>query len=155
MEPSKQNLHIKSTLTVSPEDYMVDRVIYKIELYTKLSHQMKFRYQLTSIVGIVCAAIVPALINLSVNRVAPTILSLVVTILVSLEKLFHFREHWQNYDAIAALLRSEQIQFQTNAGTYKGKQDHEAFELFVERVEKDISEERSDTIGMRTSEVEK
>jgi len=155
MEQSKQNLHIKRTLTVSPEDYMVDRVIYKIELYTKLSHQMKFRYQLTSIVGIVCAAIVPALINFSVNRVAPTILSLVVTILVSLEKLFHFREHWQNYDRIAALLRSEQIQFQTNAGPYKGKQDHEAFELFVERVEKDISEERSDTIGMRTSEAEK
>jgi hypothetical protein len=155
MEHGKQNPHIKSALAVTPEDYMVDRVIYKIEVYTKLGHQMKFRYQLTSIVGIACAAIVPALINLSVNRVVPTILSLVVTILVSLEKLFHFREHWRNYDAIAALLRSEQIQFQTNAGPYKGKPDDQAFELFVERIEKGLSEERSDTIGMRTSEMEK
>jgi hypothetical protein len=70
--------------------------------------------------------------------------------------LFHFREHWRNYDDIAAFLRSEQLHFQTLAGVYKekaGKPD-EAFRLFVRRIEEGIKEERSDTIEMRTRETE-
>jgi hypothetical protein len=148
--------HIKPTLSVTPDEYMKDRVVYKINQYTKLSGQQKLLYQLTSIIGIVCAASVPVLINLSVNVALPTILSLVVTILVSLEKLFHFREHWRNYDAIAAFLRSEQLQFQTRAGVYKEKdsKSDDAFRLFVRRIEDGVKDERNDTIEMRTRENE-
>ena len=148
--------HIKPTLSVTPDEYMKDRVVYKIELYAKLSKQQKLWYQLTSIIGIICAASVPVLINLGVNVALPTILSLAVTILVSFEKLFHFREHWRNYDAIAAFLRSEQLQFQTGAGVYKEKasKPDDAFRLFVRRIEGGVKDERNDTIEMRTRENE-
>jgi hypothetical protein len=111
-------------------------------------------YLATSLVGIVVAASVPAAINLGFDPVVPTILSLIVTILVSAEKLFHFREHWRNYDEMAAFLRSEQLQFQTGSSDYKDKdQDGDkAFCRLVTRVEQAISSERKDTIEMRTQE---
>jgi len=155
-QPSAVESHIKPQLSISAEDYMKDRVVYKINLYAKKSAQQKFWYQLTSVLGIICAASVPVLINLGVGVTVPTLLSLVVTILVSLEKVFHFREHWRNYDAIAAFLRSEQLQFQTVSGVYKEKagKPEEAFRLFVRRIEEGIKEERNDTIEMRTRETE-
>lgn len=126
------------------------RVVRKINVYDKLSKQQKFRYQVTSLFGIVLAASVPVSINLCDDPLVPTILSLIVTILISMEKLFHFREHWRNYDEMAAFLRSEQLQFQTGAGEYEDKD--KAFSHFVTRVEQAISSERKDTIEMRTSE---
>jgi hypothetical protein len=146
--------HIKPMLSITPEEYMQDRVVYKINTYTKLSRQHKLRYELTSIIAIVCAASVPALINYGWNNALPTALSLIVTILISMEKLFHFREHWRNYDEIAAFLRSEQLQYQTLSGVYKEKASRhdEAFRLFVRRIEDGIKDERSATIEMRTRE---
>lgn len=150
----KSDSHIKPQLAITPEEYMKDRVVYKIQVYDKLSKQHKFRYQTTSLVGIILAASVPVLINLGVGTIVPTVLSLIVTILVSVEKLFHFREHWRNYDELAAVLRSEQLKFQTKAGEY-AREDHDAdgiFKKFVTRIEQAISEERKETIEMRTRE---
>jgi hypothetical protein len=155
-QPGIHSSHIKSVLSISPEEYMKDRVVYKIDVYTKKSEQHKSWYQLTSVLGIILASSVPVLINLDVNVIVPTVLSLVVTILVSLEKLFHFREHWRNYDAIAAFLRSEQLQYQTLSGVYKEKAGNpgDAFQAFVRRIEEGIKDERNDTIEMRTRENE-
>ena len=154
--PSGQNAHIKPQLSISPEEYMKDRVVYKINRYTEKSEQNKFWYQLTSVIAIICSASVPILINLGVAAIVPTILSLVVTLLVSLDKLFHFREHWRNYDAMAAFLRSEQLQFQTLSGPYRKKASRpkEAFQLFAKNIETGIKEERNDTIEMRTKETD-
>lgn len=87
----KQDSHIKEQLSITPEEYMKDRVVYKIKVYDRLSKQQERLYQTTSLVGIILAASVPVLINLQVNSIVPTVLSLIVTILVSMEKLFHFR----------------------------------------------------------------
>jgi len=150
---SLETSHIKPTVSITPDEYMKDRVVYKINLYDKLSKRQKFWYQLTSVSGVVGAASVPVLINLGVNTALPTFLSLAVTILVSLEKLYHFREHWRNYDGIAAFLRSEQLQFQTLAGVYTETcKPDDAFRLFVKRVEGGVKDERNDTIEMRTRE---
>lgn len=150
----REDSHIKPQLAITPEEYMKDRVVYKICVYDQLSQQQKWLYLATSFAGIVLAASVPVLINLDFEPFVPTIISLIVTILVSIEKLFHFREHWRNYDEMAAFLRSEQVQFQTGAGAYQDKdQDKDrAFYRFVTRVEQAISNERKDTIGMRTRE---
>jgi len=158
--------HIKPKLAIDPEEYMQDRAIYKMERYARKSMWHKYWYQWTSVAVIVFSASVPVLINLSdnvpvlntftFNILVPTLLSLAVTILVSLEKLFHFREHWRNYDAMAAFLRSEQLQFQTHSGAYREKsaKPEDAFRHFVKRIEEGIKEERNDTIAMRTREVE-
>lgn len=153
-EKSAEVSHIKPDLSISREEYMKDRVVYKINLYDKLSKEQKFRYQITSLVGIILSASVPALITVGVPSVIPTVLSVMVTILIAVEKLFHFREHWRNYDMLAAYLRTEQLKYQTGAGEYAKKaQDAEkAYKLFVKRVERAIQDERNDTIGMRTGE---
>lgn len=153
-ENGKPGSHIKPQLSITPEEYMHDRVIYKMQVYDRLSKQQKLLYQTTSLVGIILAASVPVLINLGVDSIVPTVLSLIVTILVSVEKLFHFREHWRNYDEMAAFLRSEQLKFQTKAGEYARKDDNSdpSFQKFVTRTERAIIDERKETIEMRTRE---
>jgi hypothetical protein len=37
-----------------PEEFMTDRVIYKINLYTRLSDQNRFWYPLMSVIAIIC-----------------------------------------------------------------------------------------------------
>lgn len=151
---SGQESHIKQDLTISPDDYMRDRVIYKMNVYERLGKHHRVYYLGISLVAIILAAAVPVLINLQVDSIISTIISLIVTILISTEKLFHFREHWRNYDEMAAFLRSEQVKFQTRSGEYQPKDmdNDKAFHLFVARIERAISNERNETIEMRTSE---
>lgn len=164
--------HIKPRLSITQLEYMQDRVIYKMQLYDALADEQKWRYRTTSLISIILAPAVPVLINLGVDTIYPTILSLIVTIMVSVEKLFHFREHWRHYDEMAAFLRSEQLQFQTRAGEYAKRAapqpaeagpseaeqkaqpdaDGDAFQHFVTRIEQAISNERRETIEMRTTE---
>ena len=150
----KENL--RDALEISPEDYMKSRVNYKMEIYGTLSNRHRWFYYIASFTSIVCAAIVPVLISLGTGYQLPaTILSLLVTIFVSMEKLFHFRQHWRNYDSIESFLRSEQIYFQTRSGVYDEKDEKDAFELFVRRIEDAIKNEREQTIEMRTQEISK
>lgn len=143
-------------LEISPEDYMRERVHYKMTRYGKISRKHRWFYYITSFASIVCAAIVPVLISLGNDFQLPaTILSLLVTIFVSVEKLFHFRQHWRNYDSIESFLRSEQLYFQTHSGVYDKKNEKDAFELFVRRIEDAIKNEREQTIEMRTQEIPK
>lgn len=164
-------------LEIEHKDYMRERVHFKMKIYGKLGNRHRWLYYITSFTAIVCAAIVPVLISQNDDKFKfpATILSLLVTILVSLEKLFHFRQHWRNYDSIESFLRSEQLYFQTRSGVYAEKDDNdkkevkdgkedeakksanakEAFELFVRRIEDAIKNERDQTIEMRTQEISK
>jgi hypothetical protein len=106
---------------------------------------------MTSVAAIAGAA-VPVLINLrDVPSIVPTLLSLLVTVLVTLEGVFHFREHWKNYDLMKSFLRQEACLFQASGGPYRNKPVADAFVLLVERVEDAIAKERAQTIEMRTS----
>ena len=58
----------------------------------------------------ICAALVPMLVNApGVDKIYPTIASLVVVVIVALEGVFHPREVWRNYDLISAVLREEEM----------------------------------------------
>lgn len=152
----KEREKLFDALEISPEEYMKTRVHFKMDIYGKLSMKHRWFYYITSFASIVCAAIVPVLISLGNDyQLSATILSLMVTILVSMEKLFHFRQHWRNYDSIESFLRSEQVYFQTHSGVYDKKSEKEAFELFVRRIEDAIKNEREQTIEMRTQEISK
>jgi hypothetical protein len=146
----EKNLRLQLELT--PEEYLKDRVIYKISLYGRLSKRHRWFYYISSLISIVCAALVPVLISQKFEVYA-MILSLIVTIFVSMEKLFHFRQHWRNYDSIESFLRREQIYYQTRTSVYDGKKDEEAFDSFVKRIEEGIKQERDETIEMRTKEI--
>lgn len=136
----------------TPDDYLRTRIDYKTEAYRIKGARYRWGYITMASVGAMSAAVVPVLINLKdVPSIYPTLLSLLVTILVSLEGVFHFREHWKNYDLMKSFLRQEACLFQARAGAYREMEANAAFSLLVERVEEEIAKERAQTIQMRTS----
>ena len=91
----------------------------------------------------------PAMINIAgVPDWMPTLASLIVAIVIAFEGIFRPREHWRNYDTIAAELRSEEMMYSTKTGPY---QEVNAFDVLVKRVEDLIAAERAATIVMRTT----
>jgi hypothetical protein len=134
----------------TPEEYLRTRVAFKTEAYRVKGTMYRWCYLTTATTSAVAAATVPVLINLTVDKIYPTILSLVVTVLVGIEGIFHWREHWKNYDLMKTFLRQEAYLFEAGAGAYRGKTPEDAFKLLVERVEDQISKERAQTIQMRT-----
>jgi len=144
--------HASTYSALTPEEYLRTRVDFKTEAYRAKGERYRWSYLIMASASVIAAATVPVLIN--VTRVPPivsTVLSLLVTILVGLEGIIHFREHWKNYDLIKSFLRQEACLFQAHAGAYRGRTDDEAFKLLVERVEEAISKERAQTIQMRTA----
>jgi hypothetical protein len=152
-------------ISIEPEDYMNRRAVYKINTYERLAKQQKRWYRVFGLVALLGSATVPVLINLDetylsgMDRVLlTTAISLLVTIAVSIEKLFQFREHWRSYDGVAAALHHEQLQFQARAGVYSEKaleKDPEgvsAFQKFVVRFEGLIDQEKSDRIDWETTQ---
>ena len=136
----------------SPEEYLETRLDYKTNVYTRKGDRYRWSYLSMTSTAAIAGAAVPVLINLrDVPSIVPTLLSLLVTILVTLEGVFHFREHWKNYDLMKSFLRQESCLYQASAGPYRNKAEAEAFVLLVERVEDAIAKERAQTIEMRTS----
>jgi hypothetical protein len=136
----------------TPAEYVETRVNYKTEAYNRKGIFYKYCFLGSATLMMISAALVPVMINLDdVPKYVPTLLSLLVTILVGLEGVFHFREHWKNYDLIKSFLRQEACMFQAGAGVYREKPENERFLLLVERVEDAIAKERSQTIEMRTA----
>jgi hypothetical protein len=107
----------------------------------------------TGSLSIISSAAVPVLINansLLLSERYATFVSLFVTILVSLERLFRFREYWRNFDFAEEALKREKYLFQARSGDYDRKNDEDAFQLFVKRFEEQIRQERLQTLDDRT-----
>ena len=147
--------HASTYSAYTPKEYLDTRVDFKTEAYRAKGERYRWSYLIMASASAIAAATVPVLINLKeVPPVFPTVLSLLVTILVGLEGIIHFREHWKNYDLIKSFLRQEACLFQAHAGAYRGKTDDEAFRLLVEHVEEAIAKERAQTIQMRTARMD-
>lgn len=136
---------------VDAVQYLETRVNFKTDTYTAKAERYRYSYLILTTLAAISAAAVPVLINLNVPKLAPTLLSLLVTILVSVEGIFHLREHWRNYDLMKSWLRQEACLFEAKGGAYRNKDANEAFILLVERVEDGIAKERAQTIEMRTA----
>src|SRR3990172_446966 len=100
---------------LNPETYFKERVDDKIRAYTRLSRIYRGAYLIVGTLSITASASVPVLINADLGErfptLFPTLLSLFVTILVSLERLFRFREYWRNFDFAEEALRRGEIFF--------------------------------------------
>jgi hypothetical protein len=154
-------LNIEEYVTLSLEEYVKKRVAVKINGYSRAARTQRRWYLLTSTVAIIGSATVPVLVNLGkvtnggIDPVlVTTVISLIVTILVSAEKLYRFREHWRSYDAVAAALHYEQLLFQSRAGIYgrKGVTGEQLYPQFVKRFEGLILEEKNMRIAMETDQ---
>lgn len=156
-EHEQQEPKIGSKWKRNAEQYMTDRVQFKINLYYRKAKMYRFWYLFISVVVCIGAAVVPVFINMGrENRlflVIASILSLLVSIGVGLQEIFRFREHWRNYSLVDSNLRNEEMLYSTSAGKYKlvKNDEEEKLNLFVENIEELIKDERIDTINMRTA----
>ena len=143
---------VVSKLQRKPEDYIKDRVQYKINSYTRKGRNFRVLYWAMASFAAIGSIVVPGLMNLeSVPMWIPTALSLCVAAVVALEGIFHPRELWRNYDLIAAGLREEEMRYSTQGEPYNDPA--KAFNVFVKNVEDMIKAERQDTIGLRTAPI--
>ncbi|MEJ2266190.1 MAG: DUF4231 domain-containing protein [Anaerolineales bacterium] len=137
------------------EAYIEDRVEYKINRYGEKADRYRNLYWAMASIAAIGSALVPALINIpEIDKLFPTIVSLIVAITVALDRVFRPREIWRNYDLVSAVIREEEMRYSTKTGDYaitKPDQDRIAFETFVDRVEDAIAREREETILLRTS----
>ena len=152
---SHQKLRAYGSMT--PEEYVDERLNQFREWYDKKAVTAKNLYQWMRVATVVGGAIVPVLINLPIKNinVFTTVISLMVVILVSLESVYHFREQWKNYRATEQLLAKEYFNFVTAEGPYKYQKENEAFLNFVDRVENAIASENASTLNVMTTLSEK
>ncbi len=151
-EPGGKSAPVISKLKRTPEDYIKERVQYKINEYVKKGFRYRIAYRVLASIAAIGAALVPALINIpDLRTIYPTMASMAVAVAVALEGVFHTREHWRNYDMISAFLREEEMRFSTRAEPYAREQsEDQSFKTFVDRIEDAIAKERAETIVQRT-----
>lgn len=133
--------------------YANERVSFNIIKYRWKAKMCRNIYLYTNLLGILFSSAVPILINLKINQLVPTVISFLVVVVVSLEKVFHFRDRWKNYQTTEESLRKELYLVETKSGKYKGKNYEEQFDLLVSSVELIIEQERKDTIVVRSAEI--
>ena len=153
---------------LQPADYLQDRLIFKIQLYFKLSRRCEKAYRFSAFSTLCFGALVPVVMNWNylkgysighetdLGTFLATVFSIIVIILVSLETTFHFRERLQNYKKTEDQLTHELYIYQSGSEPYNLRdpiKERENFHLLVLRVEAIIREERADTIEKATAQV--
>jgi len=142
---------------ITPEEYINDRVLFKIKLYYYFGKKSKGWYNLIAILSIVSGLLVPLFLGLDVKyaKYYATFFTLFAGGLISLEAaVFNFKEKFKSYKKTEDQLTNELILFQTNTEPYSFNlpiEDNNAmFRLFVSRVESIILKERDDTVEKMT-----
>ena len=148
-----------SVLSITPEQYIAERIEQYQAWYNAKSVTAKRRYLGMRALSVVGGGLVPVLINIPsqlslvgvpVIQAIVTIISLLVVISVSLESVFHYREQWKNYRSNEQLLGHEKFLFRSRVAPYEGMQDAEAFRLLVKRIEEAIAAENATTLSLMT-----
>jgi Protein of unknown function (DUF4231) len=166
MAPYEDNLKKKLDLIrkdlkyyqrMSAEEYINDRVLFKIKLYYLFGKRNKLWYNLIAILSIISGLMVPLSLNLNLkySKEYATFLSLFAGGLISLEAaVFNFKEKFKSYKKTEDQLTNELILFQTNTEPYSIKSSMEdssaIFRLLVSRSESIILKERDDTVEKMT-----
>jgi hypothetical protein len=143
--------------TMSAEDYISKRVDQFQGWYDGKAVRAKSAFLRVRTIAVIGSALVPVVANITLPSVAgytippnvlTTILSLVVVVVVSLDSVNHYGDQWKNYRSTEQFLAREKFLFQTGEGPYRTMEEPEAFLLFVERCEAQISAENSATLNV-------
>ncbi|MBX2847967.1 MAG: DUF4231 domain-containing protein [Acidiferrobacterales bacterium] len=131
----------RSWRSMSPEQYLKERVDDQLAWYSKKSATNKnwhFRLQLVTLIA---AALVPV-ISLSSSamgvRIVVAIVGSIAAVAAGVVALYQFRDLWIDYRSTAEQLKYERYLFLTGSEPYGTE---ECFSLFVNRVENIILEE--------------
>src|ERR1700730_10533978 len=86
--------------SMTAEDYIKQRVDQFRVWYDGKAVSAKLVYMRIRFTAVVGAVLVPVLANIRISdyeRIATTFVSLVVSIAVALDSVFHFGDQWKNY----------------------------------------------------------
>jgi hypothetical protein len=138
---------------MTAEQYINDRVLFKIRLYYLFGKRNKIWYNIIAVLSIIFGLLVPLSLGLNVkySKEYATSFALLAGGLISLETaVFNFKEKFKSYKKTEDQLTNELILFQANAEPYysdsKVQSNTDMFRLFVNRVESIILKERDDTV---------
>jgi len=116
------------------DQYLNGRWQQQRDYYSKQSARNKQWYQRLLLFGTVGALVVPVLLNIAeVPKVVPTILSVLVSVALALESVYHFGDNWRSFRQALEALKEERVLFDAGVAPYTDPQT--AFPLFVERCE--------------------
>lgn len=149
---------------ITPEfiqDYLQNRVEQYATWYDRKCGPLKERFLYIKAVSVIGGALVPVLVNsnfefitsqFDIAKLAATLLSLIVVILVSWDSVFQYGKQWKNYRSTEQFLRQEAVYFKHRTGFYAELDDVKAFRIFVERIENAIAQENAVTLDTLTRE---
>lgn len=130
---------------MNKDDYIKDRLDNQIDWYDKKSvwHQRWFKK--LQIFQLVCATLVPVLVNYITNesnwvRLVIAILGALIAIVSGVLSLYRFQENWLEYRTICESLRHEKYLYLTGTDPYNTKNQ---FQILVYKIETLISKENS------------
>jgi len=148
VEYSYPELPPRDIKTLTPKQYIDERLNQSMIWYDKNSGKNKDAFLRMRAATVIGGAIVPVLVNIDFPyiKILTTIISLMVVMFVSLESVYHFREQWTNYRSTEQFLRKEYFIYTAGEGPYAQVDEDEGFRLFVERVEKVIDSENAFTL---------
>ena len=128
--------------------------------YDQSAQRMKRRHLQVSSIASIGAVLIPVVANLPweiaigamslrVSTVLSSLIGLAVAIVLALDRVYHFKEQWQNFRGTEQYLLSQKFRFENRAEEYQSLVDEdEAFKLFVAKVEKAILDENNVTLNI-------
>jgi len=127
--------------SMSPEQYLAERVDDQLEWYEKKSADNKKWYHRLQLLTLIAAAAIP-IISLSSPdynvRLLVAIIGSITAIAAGIVTLFQFKDLWIDYRSTAERLKYEKFLFLTGSAPY---QNDDAFSEFVTRIESIIIQE--------------
>ena len=127
--------------SMTPEQYMAERVDDQLAWYGKKSTFNKNWHHRLQLLTLVAAASIPVISLSSAEfhvRILVAIIGSITAIAAGIVTLYQFKDLWVDYRATAEQLKYEKYQFLTGSAPYH---ENEAFSIFVNRVENIIVQE--------------
>jgi len=127
----------------SPEEYL-SGIVTNIDSCKELWKNNKKYHNMLRCTIIVGAALVTALINIpGIPSVIPTLLSAIVAVAAGLSGYYRFDERGHQLFLTSAKMAEEYNHFQLHQAEYKGLESGPAFEVFMERTNAILNEQRA------------
>jgi hypothetical protein len=119
-----------------------------INTFYNKSQKEKIKFQSLKVLTLVSSLFIPVLISLPIDinimQIGASLLGFFVAILIGIESIYHFKENWLTYASISRFLDKEWHFYTHNAGQYYNLGKEEAFRLFVEHIESELSDKHID-----------
>jgi hypothetical protein len=111
------------------------RWIEQAKMYEQIWRQQRAVYYIVRVPIILGATTIPVLASLGVNKLVTALVGLAVALLTALDSFLQLGSRWHRHCHTATELVFEGWMFLERAGGYAGKSMHQAYRLFITRLE--------------------